>query len=156
MEAAEDNRLIQAHWDIVKDHTPKPQVAILHDQDNGIMTFAMAGHEDPSVHSFRGYYKALWNMDLGADFIEPPTLTKSEYKVVIAPWHILGKKQTCADLLKYVEKKGGTLILETGFGLFDEKCFYNPVIPLRTDWPGKAFLGIARKRTLLSASGPIG
>lgn len=24
---------------------------------------------------------------------------------------------------------GGTLILETAFGLFDEKCFYNPVIP---------------------------
>jgi beta-galactosidase len=128
VEAAEDNRLIQEYWDIVKDHTPKPQVALLLDQDNGIMTFAMAGNEDPSVNSFRGYYKALWNMDLGADFIEPPTLAKSDYKVVIAPWHILGKKQTCADLQKYVEK-GGTLILETGFGLFDEKCFYNPVIP---------------------------
>ena len=26
-------------------------------------------------------------------------------------------------------ENGGTLILETAFGLFDEKCFYNPVIP---------------------------
>jgi len=88
----------------------------------------MAGKEDASVNSFRGYYKALWNMDLWADFIELPTLAKSDYKVVIAPWHIMGKKQTCEDLLHYVEN-GGTLILETAFGLFDEKCFYNPVIP---------------------------
>ena len=128
VEAAQDNHLIQAHWDILKDYQPKPQVALLLDQDNSILTFAMAGNEDASVQSFRGYYKALWHMDLWADFIEPATLAKSDYKVVIAPWHIIGKKQTCDDLLKYVEN-GGTLILETAFGLFDEKCFYNPVIP---------------------------
>ncbi len=127
-EASADNRLIQNHWDILKDYVPKPQVALLLDQDNGIMNFAMAGNEDASVHSFRGYYRALWNLDLWADFIEPATLAKSNYKVVIVPWHIIGKKQTCADLLHYVEN-GGTLILETAFGLFDEKCFYNPVIP---------------------------
>jgi beta-galactosidase GanA len=127
-EASEDNRLIQAHWDILKDHRPRPDVALLIDQDNSLMNFAMGGDEDASVHSFRGYYKALWNSDLWADFIEPATLAKSNYKAVIAPWHIIGKKQTCADLLRYVEN-GGTLILETAFGLFDEKCFYNPVIP---------------------------
>ena len=128
LEASDDNRLIQAHWDILKDYSPKPDVALLLDQDNSILTFAMAGKEDASVQSFRGYYKALWQMDLWADFIEPPTLQKPSYKVVIAPWHIMGKKQTCDDLLHYVEK-GGTLILETAFGFFDEKCFYNPVIP---------------------------
>jgi len=128
VEAAKDNHLIQAHWDILKDYLPKPQVALLLDQDNGILTYAMAGNEDASVQSFRGYYKALWNMDLWADFIEPANLGKSSYKVVIAPWHLIGKKQTCQDLLRYVEN-GGTLILETAFGLFDERCFYNPVIP---------------------------
>jgi beta-galactosidase GanA len=128
VEAAEDNRLIQAHWDILKDYLPKPQVALLLDQDNSILTFAMAGQEDASVQSFRGYYKALWNMDLWADFIEPGSLGRSDYKVVIAPWHIMGKKPTCENLRRYVEN-GGTLILETAFGLFDEKCFYNPVIP---------------------------
>jgi beta-galactosidase len=127
-EASLDNHLIQDHWDIVKDHRPKPQVAILLDQDNCILTFAMGGKEDASVNSFRGYYKALWNMDLWADFIEPPTLEKSDYKVVIAPWHIMGKKATCEALLQFVQN-GGTLIVETAFGLFDEKCFYNPVIP---------------------------
>jgi len=128
LEASDDNRLIQAHWDILKDYAPKPDVALLLDQENSILTFAMAGNEDASVQSFRGYYKALWQMDLWADFIEPTTLQKSDYKVVIAPWHIIGKKQTCEDLLHYVEN-GGTLILETAFGFFDEKCFYNPVIP---------------------------
>ncbi len=57
-----------------------------------------------SVNSFRGYYKALWNMDLWADFIEPPTLEKSDYKVVIAPWHIMGKKATSEALLQFVRR----------------------------------------------------
>jgi hypothetical protein len=48
--------------------------------------------------------------------------------VIIAPWHLIGKKQTCQDLLRYVAN-GGLLIVETAFGLFDERCFYNPVIP---------------------------
>jgi hypothetical protein len=48
--------------------------------------------------------------------------------VVIVPWHLIGKKETCEQLLRYVEN-GGTLILETSFGLFDERCFYNPVVP---------------------------
>jgi hypothetical protein len=88
----------------------------------------MAGNEDASVQSFKGYYKALWNMDLWADFIEPGTLGKRDYKVLIAPWHLIGKKGTCQALLRYVEN-GGLLVLETAFGLFDQRCFYNPVIP---------------------------
>ena len=128
LEAAKNNRLIQAHWDILRDYQPRPEVAILTDQDNAILTYAMAGKEDVSTESFRGYYKALWNMDLGADFIEPPSLEKARHKVLIVPWHLIGKKATCEKLRQYVEE-GGTLILETAFGLFDERCFYNPVIP---------------------------
>jgi beta-galactosidase len=127
-EAAKNNRLIQAHWDILEEYRPTPQVAILTDQDNGIMTYAMAGSEDVSTQSFRGYYKALWNMDLWVDFIEPSSLAKTNYKVLIVPWHLMGKKQTCQQLRQYVES-GGTLILETGFGLFDERCFYNSEVP---------------------------
>lgn len=127
-EAAQDNRLIQTYWNILKAYVPHPQVAVLFDQDNNLLTFAMAGNEDASVQSFRGYYKALWNLDLWADFIEPGTLGKRDYQVIIAPWHLIGKKQTCQDLLRYVEN-GGLLIVETAFGLFDERCFYNPVIP---------------------------
>ena len=46
LEAAEDNRLIQAHWDIIEGYEPKPEVAILFDQDNALMTFAMSGNEE--------------------------------------------------------------------------------------------------------------
>jgi beta-galactosidase GanA len=128
VEAARNNRLIQAHWDILKDYVPKPQVALLTDQDNAILTYAMSGKEDASVLSFQGYYKALWNMDQWVDFIEPRSLGQAHYKVVIVPWHLIGKKETCQQLLRYAEN-GGTLILETSFGLFDERCFHNPVIP---------------------------
>ena len=128
LEAAENNRLIQAHWDVIKDYKPTPEVAILFDQDNELLTFAMSGNEDPSTESFRGYYKALWNCDHWVDFIEPASLPQATYKVIIAPWHLMGKKETCEALRHFVEG-GGTLILETAFGLFDDRCFYNPTVP---------------------------
>jgi hypothetical protein len=62
------------------------------------------------------------------DFIEPASLPKAAYKVIIAPWHLIGKKETCEALRAYVEG-GGTLILETSFGQFDERFFYNPIVP---------------------------
>ena len=128
LEAADDNRLIQTHWDIIKAYQPKPQVALLFDQDNALLTFAMSASEAASTESFRGYYKALWNCDLWADFIEPKSLPGCSYKIVIAPWHVIGKKETCAALREYVEG-GGTLLLETSFGMFDDRMFFNPVIP---------------------------
>jgi beta-galactosidase len=128
LEAAEDNRLIQAHWDVIKDYRPKPEVAILFDQDNALLTFAMSAEESSSTDSFRGYYKALWTSDLWADFIEPSSLDGAKYKVIIVPWHLIGKADTCRLLQRFVET-GGTLILETAFGLYDERCFNNPVGP---------------------------
>ena len=77
VEAAEDNRLIQAHWDIIANYKPKPEVALLFDQDNSLLTFAMSGDEDASTESFRGYYKALWNCDHWVDFIEPASLARA-------------------------------------------------------------------------------
>jgi len=128
LEAAEDNRLIQDHWDIIEHYKPKPEVAILFEQDNSLLTFAMSGNEDASTESFRGYYKALWNCDHFVDFIEAASLPNAAYKVIIAPWHLIGKKETCESLRAYVEG-GGTLILETSFGQFDEHFFYNPTVP---------------------------
>jgi beta-galactosidase GanA len=128
LEAADDNRLIQAHWDVIENYLPKPEIAILFDQDNSLLTFAMTGNEDASTESFRGYYKALWQCDFLADFIEPESLPGSQYKVIIAPWHLIGKKETCDKLRQFVEA-GGTLLLETAFGMYDERMIYNPVIP---------------------------
>lgn len=128
LEAAENHRLIQTYWDVIRDHRPIPEVAILADEDNFVMTYAMSGNEVPSTESIRDYYKAVWNSDLWVDFIEPRSLGKANYKVLIVPWHLVGKKETCEALGRFGEA-GGTLILETGFGMFDERCFYNPVIP---------------------------
>ncbi|MEW5976491.1 MAG: beta-galactosidase [Acidobacteriota bacterium] len=127
-EASRNRALIQAHWNIIKDHLPKPEVALLTDQDSALLTFAMNGQEGPSTESFKGYYRALWNLDLWADFIEPEELKTASYKVIIAPWHLMGKESTCRNLALFVER-GGILVLETAFGLFDEGCFYNPVVP---------------------------
>ena len=127
-EAAKNNAIIQAHWDIIKSWMPKPEVAILTDQDNAILTYAAQGNENPSTASFQGYYKALWNLDLFADFLEPDRLATGNYKVVIAPWHLIGKKSTLENLRQFVEN-GGTLIIETGFGMFDDSFYYNPVVP---------------------------
>src|SRR3989442_959944 len=84
-EAADDNRRIQEHWELIKNYRPYPKIAILFDQDNPLLTYAMAGQEDASTESFRGYYHALWNLDLLADFIEPQSLDQGGYKIIIAP-----------------------------------------------------------------------
>jgi hypothetical protein len=128
-EASRNWHLIQTHWDaIIKDYQPWPEVAIVADQDNGLFTFAMNGNEEASTESFRGYYRALWNLDLWCDCLEPSQLGKKDYKVLVVPWHLTGKKETC-DQLRHFVQNGGTLILETGFGLYDDRFFYNPMVP---------------------------
>jgi beta-galactosidase len=129
LEAAQDHKLIQSQWEIIKDYKPTPEVAVLVDIDNALLTFAMSGREDTSTKSFAGYYKALWNSDVLADFIEPQSLiNSSNYKLIIAPWHLIGKKETCDRLREFVEA-GGTLVLETGFASYDEHMVFNPVVP---------------------------
>jgi beta-galactosidase GanA len=129
LEAAQDHKLIQAQWEIIKDYKPSPEVAVVVDIDNALLTFAMSGKEDASTKSFAGYYKALWNSDVLVDFIEPQSLSNSDkYKVIIAPWHLIGKQETCDRLRQFVEG-GGTLLLETGFASYDEHMVYNPVVP---------------------------
>jgi beta-galactosidase GanA len=127
-EAADDHRLIQAHWDVIEHYKPRIDVAILFDQDSDLMTFAVSGNSDVAANSFRGYYKALWCCDLWADFIEPRNLGRREYKVIIVPWHLILKKEVSEQLRHYVEA-GGTLVIESGFGMFNENASYNAVIP---------------------------
>jgi beta-galactosidase GanA len=129
LEAAQDHKLIQAQWEIIKDYTPNPEVAVLVDIDNALLTFAMSGKEDASTKSFAGYYKALWNSDVMVDFVEPQSLRDGDkYRVIIAPWHLIGKKDTCDHLRRFVES-GGALLLETGFASYDEHMVYNPIVP---------------------------
>jgi len=127
-EAAKMNQLIQTYWDVIQDHHPQPELAMLFDEDNALLTFAANGNEDPSMLSFQGYYQAAWNLDLFVDFVQPQSLAKHDYKVIIAPWHILGKKTTLDYLRSFVEG-GGTLITEAGFGRYDERFYYNPIVP---------------------------
>jgi hypothetical protein len=127
-EAAKANRLIQARWDIIKDHRPKPEVAILFDQDNALLTFGMGAKEDPLTQSFSGYYKALWNMDYWADFIEPASIGNPQYKVLVVPWNLIGKDTMCESLRRFTEN-GGTLILESPFGMLNQKYYLNPKRP---------------------------
>ena len=128
-EADKNHTLIQSQWhSVIRNFHPKPQVAILYDQDNALLTFAMSGSEKTSINAVSGYYRGFWEMDLPVDFIEPDGLAAATYKAVVAPWHLVGKESTCAALHRYVES-GGTLILEAGFGLFDERFFYNAVVP---------------------------
>ena len=129
LEAAQDHKLIEAQWEIIKDYKPNPEVAVLVDIDNALLTFAMSGKEDASTKSFAGYYKALWNSDVLVDFVEPQSLRDADkYRVIIAPWHLIGKKDTCDHLRRFVEG-GGTLLLETGFASYDEHMVYNPIVP---------------------------
>ena len=127
-EAAEDRSVISTCEGLLKGYSPRPEVALLFDQDTALLTFAMLGGEDMSAYSFRGYYKALWSCDLLVDFIEAKDIQPGAYKAIFAPWHIMAKRDTCESLRRFVEG-GGTLILQTGFGMHDERARYSAVIP---------------------------
>ncbi len=128
-EAARNRVLIQqVYADILKNYRPRTNVALLHDQDNALLTYAMSGDESPSTLSFRGYYKAIWALDHWAHFLEPAGLASDEHSVLIVPWHLVGKKETCEHVLRRA-RAGATVILETSFGLYDERFFHNPVVP---------------------------
>jgi beta-galactosidase len=127
-EAMNDHEVIRAYGQLIRQHLPKPEVAILFDQDNALLAFAMYGSEQASFKSYRGYYKAFWRCDLWVDFVEPEQLPGSAYKVIAVPWHLMAKEKTSKALRAFVES-GGTLILESGFGIYDERTNYNSVIP---------------------------
>ena len=46
-EAAKNNAVIQAHWDIIRDFHPRAEVALLTDLDNALLTYAAQGNEEP-------------------------------------------------------------------------------------------------------------
>src|ERR1035438_2965155 len=71
-EADRNHTLIQTQWGaVIRNFHPKPKVAILYDQDNALLTFALTGSEKSSIDAISGYYKGFWEMDLPVDFIEP-------------------------------------------------------------------------------------
>ena len=127
-EAARTNRLIQERWGLINGYRPQAEVAILFDQDNALLTFASAANEEPSTQSVAGYCKALWALDLRAEFVEPPKLNQCSCRVLLVPWYLIGKKETCDAIVAFA-KRGGTVILEGGFGRFDERYYFNSVIP---------------------------
>jgi len=127
-EAALTNRVIQARWELLKDYRPEPAVALLYDQDNPLLTFAKEATEEPATQSLQGYCKAFWQLDLPIDFIEPASVENAHHKVLVVPWHLIGKAATAEALRRFAER-GGTVILESGFGRFDERYYANPVVP---------------------------
>lgn len=127
-EAAATNGRIQRRWELLREYRVRPEIALLYDQDNALLTFAMSANETPSTQSFAGYYKAFWNLDCWVDFIEPSAIANSQYKIIVAPWHLIGKKATLEALRSFSEQ-GGTVILESAFGFLNEQYYLNSVIP---------------------------
>jgi len=128
LEAAKDHRLIEDHWDIIQNYRPSPQVAILFDQDSALLSFAGLGSEYESALAFQGYYKALWQCDLWADFIEGRGVANKAYKVIIAPFLPM-LTQAGSDVLKEFVEAGGTLILQGPFAENDERALRGRTTP---------------------------
>lgn len=120
-EAARICSLLQRHEALIESYKPSPQVGILYDPDNQILSFAMEGKEDPVTGSAQGYYRAAWQSDVLARFLQPDEIRElgPAIRVLLVPWHLIGKPETAAALNDYV-RQGGVLICDTALGLFDE------------------------------------
>ncbi|MBI2842487.1 MAG: beta-galactosidase [Armatimonadetes bacterium] len=127
-EAAKTFEIIQKHEKLIETYTPKPEVAILYDQDNAILTFAMDADERVSLESHRGYYEAIWRLDTLADFVMPHDIPSLQHKVLIVPWHPIECRQSFAAIDAFA-RKGGVVIVENALGLIDPNGIINSTIP---------------------------
>lgn len=103
-------------------------VAVLYDQDASLLDFAMDGNDERVAESHRGYYDAVWESDVWAGYVRPVDLDELSPGLLIVPWHLLGKQDTLARLRSFLER-GGTLLLEARFGLFDDGLFQHAHVP---------------------------
>lgn len=120
-EAARICAQFQQYEALIERHRCRPQVGILYDADNQILAFAMDGKEDPVTGSAQGYYRAVWRSDVWAQFLQPDEIDGiwPHIRVLLVPWHIVGKPETAAALDAYA-RRGGIVICDTALGLFDE------------------------------------
>lgn len=121
-------RLIRDHEETILDYRPAPRVAVLYDQDTSLLDFAMEGNDARVVQSHRGYYQAIWTSDVCAEYVRPVDLDALGPALLIVPWHLIGKDDTLRDLRRFLDR-GGTLLLEARFGLFDDRLFQNRHVP---------------------------
>lgn len=121
-------RLIRDHEAIILDYRPRPEVTVLYDQDASLLDFAMEGNDDRVAESHRGYYDAIWESDVWANYIRPVDLDQLEPGLLIVPWLLLGKHDTLCKLRAFLEG-GGTVLLEARFGLFDDGLMQHAHVP---------------------------
>lgn len=129
-EASRNHSIIEQYEVLLSAWRPEPQVAVLYDQDNHILAFAMDGNEHPATGSALGYYQAIWQSDVWAQFIQPNDLDKlpAHIQVMIAPWHLIAKPETLRGLDRFVQN-GGVLLVDNALGLFDVNGVNNPSVP---------------------------
>lgn len=121
-------RHIRDHEAVILGYRPVPGVAVLYDVDTSLLDFAMEGDDHRVAESHCGYYRAIWESDVWADYVRPADLETLPPGLLIVPWHPIGKASTIAGLRAYLER-GGAVLLEARFGLFDESMHQNPNVP---------------------------
>lgn len=124
VEAARTGALLRKYEKIIREQKPKTDVAVLFDPDNAILNYAMEGDEKTTRNSYFGYYQAVWESDLSAEFIRPEDLMKTKASVLILPFPLIGKDEISAGIRKFV-RNGGTIIAESSLGLFDKNGIHN-------------------------------
>jgi beta-galactosidase GanA len=127
-EADRFGRCIHDHEATILGYRPTTGVAVLYDLDTSLLDFAMAGNDERVAESHRGYYEAIWKSDVWANYVQPADLDTLLSGLLIVPWHLLGKQDTIGKLLAFLDR-GGTLLLEARFGLFDDGLFHNAHVP---------------------------
>ncbi len=81
--------------------------------------------------AFRGWYSILTEMKIPFDIVSEFNISSLDnYKVLVCPNSVAVDSNTLAAIKNFV-KKGGRLIAESGFSIFDEKGGQLPVSPIK-------------------------
>jgi len=127
-EAAKQSKLLRSLHPVIKDYTPKHQVAVLYDPDNSTQLWAMENTDELYGNSFTGYTRAIFESDISARYLTYDTFDDIQEKVLIVPMCLTLRADVAEKIKKFVAE-GGILISDARMGLFDQRGFLQPVQP---------------------------
>lgn len=127
-EASKQSKLLRSLHPIIRDYSPKPQVAVLYDPDNSTQMFAMECTDELYGNSFTGYTRAIFESDVSARYLTFDTFDDLQERVLIAPMCLTLRADVAEKIKKFVAE-GGILISDARMGLFDQRGFLQPTLP---------------------------
>lgn len=119
-------RVLSEHSALFDGYRPAPaRVGVLFEPSNYLMEWSFYGFESGQAEgSVNGYLLGLERLHVPYDVLDASALPAlGAYRMLFMPWTMIVREETASSLEEWV-RAGGTLLVETETGAFNELGFY--------------------------------